>query len=125
MAYALKTIREDGTTRNWFKWPDKGPIEEISNIDPANNGPCPGRLGDGICLGKTFFGMAQGGIPARHILTIRYRQKDVLGEDSEKLRVRSCIVLKRYTIKEYLRNKKDADLQGANLQGADLQGAIR
>ena len=106
MGYALKTVREDGTTRNGFKWPDSGEVVEESNIDPDNKSACPSRSGDGVCLGKTFYGMSHGGIPAKHILSIRYRQEDVLGEDDDKLRVRQCRVLKRYTIKEWLKGNK-------------------
>ena len=134
MPYALKSIRKDGTTKNSFQWPDKGLVEEISNINPDNKSSCPRHIGDGICLGKTFYGMSQGGIPANFLLTVRYQKEDVLGEDNHKLRVKRCTVLRRWTIKEWIKahsgfhnfflaNLWGADLQKADLQGADLRGA--
>ena len=122
--YALKSIQEDGTTRNRFQWPDKGPVEELSALNLENTGPCPSRHGDGLCLGKSFAGMAQGWIPTRHILTVRYRKEDVLGEDSQKLRVSRCVVVKRWTALEWINAHphQRSYLQGAYLRDAQLKG---
>ena len=123
MPYALKTIKADGTTRNGFKWPDFGEVIEERNIQHENTSSCPITAGDGICLGKTFYGMSWGGIPAHIILSVRYKQQDVLGEDREKLRVCRAVVVKKYTILEWIKNHPKADLRGADLREADLHGA--
>jgi uncharacterized protein YjbI with pentapeptide repeats len=133
---AWRAVHPDGRSRNGFRWPFKG----VSSV-PAqwvcreNTGPCPRREGDGLCLAKTFDGAASGGITAITGLIVAYRLKDVLGEDSDKLRVQRCKVLDVIDIPRLIRegcatnanltraNLSGADLTRANLTGANLYGA--
>ena len=95
-----------------------------SRIDRRNMGNCPARMGDGLCVGTTWLGMASGGIPAITLLLVAYRKADVLGERPGKLRTTEVAVVAIVDGARLLRERgARANLHGANLRGADLYGA--
>ncbi|BBU22134.1 hypothetical protein [Mycobacterium xenopi] len=63
-SWGLKSVHPDLRTRNGFRWPFPGNETPRVELDD-HDGPCPSRPGDGVCVAKTWAGMASGGIPAR------------------------------------------------------------
>ena len=130
MRWGVKTVRADFTARNGYRWPFPGgwAVEE-TDIDWHNKGPCPSMPGDGLSVGLTFAGMAQGGRPARTVLIVGWLPGDLLGEDCEKVRVRcglvAAVVDGEGSVRKFGRGAylDGADLRGAYLGGADLCGA--
>ena len=132
--WAIKTVRDDFTTRNGFTWPASGQVEAPGPIIEANTKPCPTGEGDGICVALTWFGMATGGTPAKTLLLCSVHNDDILGQDGHKLRVRRALVhdvidgwslLREHGRGANLRGAslRYASLDGANLEGANLGGA--
>jgi hypothetical protein len=134
--WGMKSTRADLTTRNGFQWAFPGKVTKVpkSGIDTDNTGPCPSREGDGLSVALTYAGMASGGMPARTVLLLAIKDRHVLGSDSDKLRVRSALVVALldgerlardhlYRANLYSANLRGANLRGANLRGADLRGA--
>ena len=123
MLLALKTVRPDLRTSHGYRWPYPGSWATAETPDSSYQGVCPQTVGDGICLGKTYAGMASGSMPARTLLLCGYYPADVLGENEKKLRVVRALVLELLDGEQALQNATGADLQGANLHGANLRGA--
>ena len=116
---------------------------EATNVDPGNTGPCPSREGDGLCVAKTVRGACSGGQSAASAVGLLVEYSGVLGEDDDKVRVRSltvtgvfdplhliclglCPNLRGANLGDaYLggANLRDANLRGANLRGANLRFA--
>ena len=153
LQWGLRSIAPDFTSSRGYRWPFPGQWArcKASEIYWDNTGGCPRDVGDGICIGLSWRGMASGGMPATTILLVGYRETDVLGRDggwvgSSKIRVARAYVadiqvplalLQERTVDEalnlrdadlgganlYAANLYAADLRGANLRGADLRGA--
>ncbi len=129
--WGIKSVSAGLTTHNGFSWlpaVHNGYLE-ASDPDPVNLGPCPGYMGDGLCVAWTWRGMASGGIPANTLLLLAYRSQDVLGFDNEdgKARVTRVEFVDVIDGAELIRNHgAGADLEFANLQGMDLScGELR
>jgi Pentapeptide repeats (8 copies) len=136
---AWKSVRPDFRTRGDWRWPFPGQWAEAvgwtEKAKPRGYGkltddglftlgdPCPRFEGDGVCLAKTARGAASGGIPIGTVLIVGYDLKDVLGEDTDKLRVRRAFVFEVLDGQAEVRRAGRADLGYANLGGADLGGA--
>ena len=121
--WALKATDFAGRTRGGFQWPTEGWVE-CAAPDPSNLGACPAREGDGLCVGLTYKGIAQGSHRALALLLVAYAQGDVLGEDVHKVRLRRVRVVERLDGERVLRDfGAGADLTRANLTGANLTGA--
>jgi uncharacterized protein YjbI with pentapeptide repeats len=129
--WAWKAVDVDHTTRNGFQWPFTGTVKATG---PFTHGdPCPRSEGDGLCLAKTFAGASQRGKPTQLVLLVSYLQKDLLGEDEAKLRVKQCRVerlenwihdsWKLITKYGNSANLSSADLRLANLSSANLYAA--
>ena len=122
-----KAVRPDGRTRNGFRWPLAAGARVVAPgpVDTGNTGACPAAEGDGVCVGMTAAGMAAGGVPAVTVLLTAHAAGDVLGGDSEKLRLRGCLVVEVLDLPRLARrgDLRGADLRWANLRGANLRGA--
>ena len=130
--WGIRSVHPDFVSRNSFRWPFPGQWAEASGpFRSDNKSGCPLGHGDGICVAKTWGGMASGGIPAVTLLLVAYAANDVLGseEDGAKLRVRRAFVVDLIDGARLLRTRSrgaylvGANLRGANLRGADLEGA--
>ena len=124
--WGVKSVRPDLKTYLDFQWPAPGQVVkcEEGSIDRDNTSNCPNRIGDGLCVGTTWAGMASGGIPAITLLLVAYRKADVLGERPGKLRTSEVAVVAIVDGARLLREEgARADLHGANLRGANLRGA--
>lgn len=129
--WGIKSVSAGLTTHNGFSWLPaicEGYLE-ASDPDPVNLGPCPGYMGDGLCVAWTWRGMASGGIPANTLLLLAYRSQDVLGFDNEdgKARVTRVEFVDVIDGARLIRDHgAGADLEFANLQGMDLSyGELR
>ena len=122
----LRSVHGDFTSSRGFRWPFPGG-EAVADAPVTEwNGPCPSAPGDGLCLGKTWGGIASGGISASTLLLCSFRPTDVLGEDDHKVRVFRARVLEVFTFAGLLAEATEderADLTGANLARAYLAGA--
>ena len=124
--WGIKSVHPDLKTYFNFQWPMPGQVVacDESRIDRRNMGNCPARMGDGLCVGTTWLGMASGGIPAITLLLVAYRKADVLGERPGKLRTTEVAVVAIVDGARLLRERgARANLHGASLRGADLRGA--
>ena len=122
----LRSVHGDFTSSRGFRWPFPGSVAVADSPVKAHKGACPSVPGDGLCLGKTWAGIASGGVPASTLLLCAYRQQDVLGEDEIKLRVSRARVLEVFLFSGLLAAATAAErasLSGANLSGAYLFGA--
>ena len=132
-SWGIKSVHPDLKTTREFRWALPGGRNlSNDNLDSGNESACPNKPGDGLCVATSWQGMASGGIPARTLLLVAYREEDVVGRDipQGKLRIGGVVasvalVDGERLVREHGRgaNLQDADLRGANLQGADLQGA--
>jgi len=132
-SWGLKSVHPDLTTTRNFRWAMPGGVN-VSNdhLVADNRKACPKVPGDGLCVATTWRGMASGGIPARTLLLVAYREADVVGRDEPagKLRIGAEVATVALIDGErFLREHgkgpdlSDADLRYANLQGANLQYA--
>lgn len=134
--WGIKSVRPDLKTYLDFQWPTPGRVAacDESRIDRNNTDNCPRWVGDGLCVGTTWEGMASGGIPAITLLLVAYRRADVLGARPGKLRTTEVAVVAIVDGARLLRERgaganlygadlRRADLCGAGLHGADLRGA--
>ena len=124
--WAIKSVGPDLTTRGGsFQWPFPGGVVEASAVVPENRSPIPRREGDGVCAGKTWRGMATGGIPAVTLLLVAYNAAEhLLGADEDKVRLRCAHVVALVDGAALLvKDGAESDLGGADLSGADLRGA--
>ena len=127
----LRSINGDFTSSRGFRWPFPGGEAVADGVVKSHTGPCPSVPGDGLCLGKTWAGIASGGVPASTLLLCSFSKSAVLGEDAEKVRVSRARVLDVFTFAALVAEATDderaylggADLGGADLGGADLRGA--
>ena len=130
---AWRAVHPDLRSSRGFRWPWPGneavaPLPDGKEFSRGN--PCPEFEGDGLCLAKTWRGAASGGIPAITCLLVEFDAADVLGEDTDKLRVSKCRVVDVFDAPALIRdgwragaNLEGADLRGATLRGATLRGA--
>ena len=131
--WGVKSVYPDLITTRGFQWALPGGVN-VSNdaLIPGNTSACPNRPGDGLCVATTWRGMASGGIPARTLLLVAYRESDIVGRDeafgnfriggpvaSVEL-VDGCRLIRERGAGMSL---EGADLWGANLWCADLEGA--
>lgn len=127
-SWGIKAVHPDLTTTRNFRWAMPGGVN-VSNdhLVADNRKACPKVPGDGLCVATTWRGMASGGIPARTLLLVAYREADVVGRDEPagKLRIGAEVATVALIDGErFLREHgKGLDLQYANLQYANLQGA--
>ena len=132
-SWGIKSVHSDLITTRGFRWALPGGTS-ISNdgLVHGNKGACPKVPGDGLCVATTWGGMASGGIPARTLLLVAYREADVVGRDDAegKLRIGAEVATVALIDGERLIREhgsradiRSANLRGAFLQNADLQGA--
>ena len=132
-SWGIKSVHPDLKTTREFRWALPGGLNlSNDNLDSGNESACPNKPGDGLCVATSWQGMASGGIPARTLLLVAYREEDVVGRDipQGKLRIGGVVasvalVDGERLVREHGRgaNLRDADLRGANLRDADLRGA--
>ena len=130
---AWRAVHPDLRSSNGFRWPfpDKKAVAPLpEGFEFTRGNPCPGFVGDGLCLAKTWAGAASGGIPAITCLEVTYKPEHVLGEDADKVRVSECRVVEVFDAAGLVRdgwmsgaNLSRANLTGANLSMANLYGA--
>jgi PPE-repeat protein len=131
MVLGWRTCHRDLRSRDGYRWPWPGgwATDTRKGVDlkktTAPHNACPSDTLGGVCIAKTFGGAASGGIPAGTILVTAHFPKDVLGEESDKLRVKRALVLDVVDLVSALRGAYlgGANLGGANLGGANLGGA--
>jgi len=125
MPTAFRSVHADFTSSHGFRWPFPGGTATAPKPrgKAYTTGSCPQFIGDGLCLAKTAYGAALGGIPLHTVLVVSYTKASVLGQDANKLRVRSCKVLEVLDFPELLRANMVADVVKDNLNGANLRGA--
>ena len=125
---AWRTVHPDLRSSHGFRWPFPGGVAvaplPVGRTFTRGN-PCPGFVGDGLCLAKTWRGAASGCIPAITCLLVEFDDAAVLGEDDDKVRVSCCLVVDVFDAPALIRDGwcAGADLGGANLWGANLGGA--
>ena len=130
-SWGVKSVHPDLKTYFNFQWPMPGEVVacDEKHVNRKNMGNCPSQIGDGLCVGTTWDGMASGGIPATTLLLVAYRKADVLGERPGKLRTTEVAVVAIVDGARLLRergaraNLHGADLREARLHGAKLRGA--
>jgi hypothetical protein len=124
--YGLRVVNPDFTSSYGFRWPFPGSWAEAPGPFVDHRGPCPRVKGDGICVARSWHGMASAGIPSTTVLLVGWHDADRLGEDADKVRARRVFVVDVTTVRSMLQARnagESADLHGANLSGADLRGA--
>jgi len=127
LIYGLRVVRADFTSTHGFRWPFPGQWAMASGPIRDHGSPCPEVVGDGLCVGLTWYGMASGGLSADVVLLVAAQQEDVLGRDDDKLRARSVYVIDALTVAALLLERTGdelLDLRGANLRGVNLRGAV-
>src|SRR3990167_2827580 len=136
MVLGWKVVNPDLTTKFGCKY-IPGAKLVARNIDLNNKCSCPKREGDGFCIAKNWKGAASGGIPANIVALLGYKEKDILGQDENKFRVKKVWVLGLWDIQKAIRTGvfKGANLEGAylyranlnraNLNGANLKNVIK
>jgi hypothetical protein len=124
--WGWKAVEADLSSRNGYRY-KLGGWSIASKPLKSNSDPRPEAEGDGLCIARNFYGVAQGGRPCRTILICAYLQADILGQDDSKLRVSKLFVpdwglwsIEVLARRAYLSR---ADLSGANLNGAYLSRA--
>ena len=122
---SFRACRANFTSTNDFRWSFPGKWAKASGPFTKSSNPCPSVVGDGLCIARTWSGMASGGIPADLILLVGWSNKDVLADSIGKLRVKKAYVVDVFTIFDLIGESegKGAYLKGANLEGAYLKGA--
>ena len=126
--WGVKSVYPDLITTHDFQWALPGGVN-VSNdaIVPGNTSACPDKPGDGLCVATTWQGMASGGIPARTLLLVAYRESDIVSRDeaSGKLRIGGPVASVKLVDGCRLIRERGAgmDLRHANLRGANLEGA--
>ena len=124
LVYGFRSVYPDLRSRKGYRYPWSGQWAEAANdgrsLAPTGNA-CPSGTEGGLCIAKTAYGACLGGMKLGTALLVAYNPADVLGEDSDKLRVRRMFVLD--VVATYGANLYGADLQRADLHGADLRGA--
>ncbi len=122
---ACRTAR----TSREYVWRD-GVNTAPGPINHRNKDACPSGFGDGLCVARSWAGMASGGVSAASgLLLCTVAPRDVLSDPAgEKLRCARVTVRRRFWVenmKTYLYGAYlyGADLSGANLSGANLYGA--
>jgi uncharacterized protein YjbI with pentapeptide repeats len=124
--YGLRVVNPDFTSSRGFRWPFPGSWAEASGPFLDHRGPCPRAEGDGICVARSWRGMASAGIPAITVLLVGWRDADRLGEGADKVRARRVFVVDVTTVGAMLKVREvgeGADLHGSNLGGVNLRGA--
>ena len=112
--WAIRTVRPDFTSQHDYRYPFPGKVAKAPGPILDHKGECPRAVGDGLCAALTWVGMASGGVPARTLLLVAYRQNDVLGKSADKLRLRAMRVVDAIDGERLLRENG----HGANLYGA-------
>ena len=124
--YAWKQTHADGMTRHDFIWPLTVGAEARSDHDPVDgNHVCPRRPGDGLSVGLTARGVAQGGIRSQTLLIVSWDDDDTAAEDADKVRVLGPVRVEAVLDRDRMLRQHGAyaDLAGANLIYADLARA--
>jgi len=121
MVLGYRACHRDLRSRNGFRWAFPGQWTEAAGPILDHGGACPNGEGDGICIARTLRGAGSGGIPGGTYLLVAYCPADVLGEDTNKVRVKRALTLDVFTFAAFI--GPGANLGGANLWGADLGGA--
>ena len=127
-SWGIKSVHPDLRTYGGYQWPYPGQTAACDPdwLVPDNADACPLKVGDGLCVAKTWSGMASGGIPAHTLLLVAYASNEVLDRDdiAGEIRLPRVAVVALVDGQRLLRQAgADADLRGANLRGADLRGA--
>jgi hypothetical protein len=126
MVLGWRTCHRDLRSRDGYRWPWPGgwAKDTRKGVDlrkaTAPHNACPNATLGGVCIAKTFAGAASGSIPVGTILVTAHFPKDVLGEETDKLRVKRALVL---DVVDLISAINGADLRGADLRGAYLRGA--
>jgi len=131
MVLGYRACHRDLRSRNGFRWAFPGQWTEAAGPILDHEGACPNDEGDGICIARTLRGAGSGGIPGGTYLLVAYSPADVLGEDTDKVRVKRALTLDVFTFAVFIgpgadlrdANLYGVDLGGANLRGANLRGA--
>jgi len=126
MVLGYRACHRDLRSRNGFRWAFPGQWTEAAGPFGQHDSACPIHEGDGICIARTLRGAGSGGIPGGTYLLVAYSPADVLGEDTNKVRVKRALTLDVFTFAAFIGPGADlwgADLRGANLRGANLRGA--
>jgi hypothetical protein len=127
-SWGLKSVRPDLMTTHGFRWALPGGLNVSNdNLVRGRRSANPAQPGDGLCVATSWRGMASGGIPARTLLLVAYREEDVVGRDifQGKLRIGGAVATVALVDGErFIREHgRGADLSGADLSGADLREA--
>ena len=125
--WGFRVVARDRSTRHGYRWAAPGEWATAPGpINDANRGACPTGVGDGICVARTWRGVYVQGYRCDRIMLVGWSPVDVLGDETDKVRLRRAWVGGILTIgAAYLggADLRGADLGGANLGGADLRGA--
>ena len=100
-SWGVKSVRDGRRTYGGYEWPAPGGVATATDVRKYNRSPCPlphpdndgASSGDGLCVGRTWSGMASGGMPAKNLLLVAYRSGEVLGANDDKLRTKTVAVV--------------------------------
>ncbi len=123
--FGLRACHADFTSNYGFRWSFPGHWCEAPGPLLLHDDACPRYKGDGICVARTWAGMASGWISADLVLLVGWC-------DTTKMRVKRAFVIDATTSAALLAERCDdepldlrgANLEGANLSRANLEGAI-
>lgn len=131
-----KVVKADGTSYNGFQWP--GPGEEMHDRNAYAGDVCPSETNGGYMIARNFGGARSGSHGNRRFLVLAYNQSDILGMDSNKIRVRKVHVVaavdperlfqhgaRGYDLSDGIfdyMNLGDADFRDSKLCGASFVG---
>lgn len=138
--WGMKTVDALRHTKNEFAWPTPGgTVRSWDDVFASHRGvgACPRWKGDGLTIAVTAEAMSSGGLSVHAVLLVAYRQADVRGVGTGKIRtLGDVVVVKEWLLKDvnlidvYLKAGDFAgvdlgwcDLAGANLTEANLRGA--
>ena len=115
--WGMKTVDALRRTWNAFLWPAVG--GEVKSWDSRGivrpYDACPRSPGDGLTVALDPEQMSSGGLPVHAILTVAYREEDVVGREPWKIRTKGYVRV----VGEALLG--DLDLRGVHLGRLDAQ----
>lgn len=115
--WGMKTVDALRRTQNEFLWPGVGgEVKSWDNRGLARaDDACPWSPGDGLTVALAPEQMSSGGLSVHAILTVAYREEDIVGREPFKIRTKGFVRV----VSEALLG--ELDLRGVHLSWLDAQ----